>query len=63
MIHLLAALKEDDFFKQPFPKTTGPELFNLDYLEKAKQKSATQNHYRAEDTMATLNKFSADTDR
>ena len=57
---LLAALKENDFFDQPFPKTTGPELFNLDYLEAAKEKAAAQT-ISVEDTMATLNKFSADT--
>ena len=34
--NLLAALKEDDFFKQAFPKTTGPELFNLHYLQAGK---------------------------
>lgn len=57
---LLLALKEHDFFFKKFPKTTGPELFNLDYLEKAKQKcgSISLSH---EDTMATLNRFSADT--
>ena len=32
---LLATLKSDDFFKKPFPKTTGPELFNIEYVEKA----------------------------
>jgi len=57
---LLTALKENDFFEHPFPKTTGPELFNLAYLQKAKEISATQNISSA-DTMATLNKFSADT--
>jgi anhydro-N-acetylmuramic acid kinase len=57
---LLSALKENIFFNHPFPKTTGPELFNLEYLQKAKVKSATQN-ISVEDTMATLNKFSADT--
>jgi anhydro-N-acetylmuramic acid kinase len=57
---LLNALKENNFFAKPFPKTTGPELFNLQYLQKAKEKSATQNISVA-DTMATLNKFSADT--
>ncbi|MBL7703340.1 MAG: anhydro-N-acetylmuramic acid kinase [Ferruginibacter sp.] len=56
---LLAALKEDDFFKQSFPKTTGPELFNLQYLQIAKQQSETVS-LSAEDTMATLNRFSAD---
>ncbi len=57
---LLTALKENDFFGKPFPKTTGPELFNLYYLQKAKEISSTQN-ISTEDTMATLNKFSADT--
>jgi len=57
---LLAALRENDFFTKPFPKTTGPELFNLDYLQTAKEKAAAQT-ISVEDTMATLNKFSADT--
>jgi anhydro-N-acetylmuramic acid kinase len=57
---LLDALKDHDFFKQSFPKTTGPELFNMDYLQKAKLITATEN-ISVEDTMATLNKFSADT--
>ncbi|MEO7045179.1 MAG: anhydro-N-acetylmuramic acid kinase [Ferruginibacter sp.] len=57
---LLAALKADDFFVQPFPKTTGPELFNMAYLEKAKIKSGNVN-ISVEDCMATLNRFTADT--
>ena len=56
---LLQALKENDFFKKDFPKTTGPELFNLKYLLAAKQQSNT-NEISIFDTMATLNKFSAD---
>jgi anhydro-N-acetylmuramic acid kinase len=56
---LLLALKENDFFKQSFPKTTGPELLNLEYLQKAKLQSETQQ-LSVEDTMATLNRFSAD---
>lgn len=56
---LLAALKTNIFFEQPFPKTTGPELFNLEYLADAKQKSYTTS-LAVEDTMATLNKFCAD---
>jgi anhydro-N-acetylmuramic acid kinase len=56
---LLAALKEHDFFNQPFPKTTGPELFNLDYLQQAKERSATID-ISIEDTMATLSAFTAD---
>jgi len=58
--NLLDALKENDFFEKPFPKTTGPELFNLIYLQQAKEKSSTQD-ISVRDTMATLNKFSADT--
>ena len=56
---LLYALKENDFFVKEFPKTTGPELFNLDYLLAAKKQSST-NNISVFDTMATLNKFSAD---
>lgn len=56
---LLSALKEEAFFSQPCPKTTGPELFNLSYLENAKQQSNTLA-ISVEDTMATLNKFTAD---
>jgi anhydro-N-acetylmuramic acid kinase len=32
---LLATLKSDVFFKKPFPKTTGPELFSVEYVETA----------------------------
>jgi anhydro-N-acetylmuramic acid kinase len=56
---LLSALKQDSFFEQSFPKTTGPEVFNLHYLERAKEKSTTQS-LGLEDTIATLNHFSAD---
>ncbi len=58
--NLLQALKEHPFFNQTFPKTTGPELFNLEYLVEAQKKSATLQLSK-EDVMATLNKFSADT--
>ena len=58
--NLLKALKQNDFFEKPFPKTTGPELFNLAYLENAQQKSGTSTISQA-DCMATLNRFSADT--
>lgn len=56
---LLAALKVHDFFKQAFPKTTGPELFNLHYLRQAKQ-TGNAASLSPQDTMATLNRFSAD---
>ncbi|CAN5579908.1 anhydro-N-acetylmuramic acid kinase [soil metagenome] len=57
---LLANLKENDFFRQDFPKTTGPELFNRQYLENAIIKGRTAS-ISNEDIMATLNRFSADT--
>lgn len=56
---LLSALKAHDFFVQGFPKTTGPELFNLDYLARAQTASQTKQ-LSHEDVMATLNRFSAD---
>lgn len=56
---LLNALKENDFFKGAFPKTTGPELFNLTYLLQA-QKQSNSNNISVNDVLATLNKFSAD---
>jgi anhydro-N-acetylmuramic acid kinase len=57
---LLKALKENSFFEQTLPKTTGPELFNLDYISAAQKKSDTENLSHP-DCMATLNRFSADT--
>jgi anhydro-N-acetylmuramic acid kinase len=57
---LLAALKKHTFFSGSFPKTTGPELFNMQYLLAAQQQSNTNSITNA-DVMATLNKFSADT--
>jgi anhydro-N-acetylmuramic acid kinase len=56
---LLAALKEHSFFGQGFPKTIGPELFNLAYLRNAQEQSQTGSLNNA-DIMATLNRFSAD---
>ena len=55
---LLTALMDHPFFDQPFPKTTGPELFNIAYLESA---IATLNRpgLSVPDRMATLNRFSA----
>lgn len=57
---LLVALKSDEFFDLPFPKTIGPELFNLNYLEAAMATSNTKN-LTIVDQLATLNRFSADT--
>lgn len=56
---LLLALKDHSFFAEPMPKTTGPELLNLAYLENA-QKASSSEALSHEDVMATLNRFSAD---
>lgn len=56
---LLSTLKNHPFFKKEFPKTTGPELFNLNYLIAAQAKSNT-NNLSVYDVMATLSRFSAD---
>jgi len=57
---LLAALLDCDFLTLDFPKTTGPELFNLGYLLRAQEQSSTTNLSK-EDVMATLCHFSAET--
>lgn len=57
---LLESLKSNDFFTKPFPKTTGPELFSVDYVKKAQTESNTQNISIA-DLLATLTRFSAET--
>lgn len=57
---LLDALCDDPFFAHAFPKTTGPELFNLIYLENALQHSGTTG-LGHEDIMATLTAFTART--
>jgi anhydro-N-acetylmuramic acid kinase len=57
---LVTTLKNDEFFLKPFPKTTGPELFNLEYLKNAQEKSQT-HELSHEDILATLCRFSAET--
>jgi anhydro-N-acetylmuramic acid kinase len=56
---LLMQLKNHPFFSEDFPKTIGPELFNLSYLYASMEKSGTTT-LAPEDVMATLNRFSAD---
>jgi anhydro-N-acetylmuramic acid kinase len=58
--HLLQKLKADPFFAAPFPKTTGPELFSLDYVEKA-QAACNATGIDPHDLIATLTRFSAET--
>lgn len=58
IVALLDALLADDFFKLSFPKTTGPELFSLSYLNNAQERSNTLNISK-EDVLATLCHFTA----
>ena len=55
---LLDKLFQHNFFLQEFPKTTGPELFNLSYLENALK--SIEKEISKEDVLATLNKFTAE---
>lgn len=55
---LLNALMDLDFFHAAFPKTTGPELFSLKYLDLAQARSGT-TAISKEDVMTTLNRFTA----
>lgn len=57
---LLNILKSDEFFQKSFPKTTGPELFNIEYVKKAQSESNTKN-ISIQDLLATLTRFSAET--
>jgi anhydro-N-acetylmuramic acid kinase len=65
---LLASLKANDFFQKPFPKTTGPELFNVSYIEKAINEAHLSPPFPSNrdastvfDLLATLTRFSAET--
>jgi anhydro-N-acetylmuramic acid kinase len=55
---LLQELLTDKFFDLAFPKTTGPELFNMDYVQRASERSTTTT-ISLEDLLATLTRFSA----
>jgi anhydro-N-acetylmuramic acid kinase len=57
---LLNELLADKFFELPFPKTTGPELFNINYVQRALQRSNLTS-IPVEDLLATLTRFSAET--
>jgi 1,6-anhydro-N-acetylmuramate kinase len=57
---LLDQLKNHAFFHTPFPKTTGPEVFNVDYVHAAQRTSGTEA-LPAPDLLATLTRFSAET--
>ena len=55
---LLTELCDNEFFSLAFPKTTGPEVFNLQYLARAQAVTNT-TELTHQDIMATLNRFSA----
>jgi anhydro-N-acetylmuramic acid kinase len=55
---LLKELLADKFFELPFPKTTGPELFNMNYVRRALER-ADATSITLEDLLATLTHFSA----
>lgn len=57
---LLNELLADKFFQLPFPKTTGPELFNMNYVQRALDQTEATS-LSLEDLLATLTRFSAET--
>lgn len=57
---LLDALMSDRFFELPFPKTTGPEVFSMGYVQTAQETSDTIDIPK-NDLLATLTRFSAET--
>jgi anhydro-N-acetylmuramic acid kinase len=56
--HLLTALLSHPFFDEAAPKTTGPELFNLAFVENAQQQSQTKE-VPPEDLVSTISAFTA----
>lgn len=61
ILELLSALKNNDFFLKPFPKTTGPELFNIVYVDNAIRCGQLNEYPSVHDILATLTRFSAET--
>ncbi|NGP89517.1 anhydro-N-acetylmuramic acid kinase [Fodinibius halophilus] len=56
----LNALKADPYFKKPLPKTTGPELFNLKWVDRLLFKAGVAD-IKPEDLISTLSKLTAET--
>lgn len=57
---ILPKLKADPYFQKPLPKTTGPEVFNLDWVQEQLNKSEIEN-IAPRDLVATLTHLSAET--
>ncbi|MES2428513.1 MAG: anhydro-N-acetylmuramic acid kinase [Bacteroidota bacterium] len=55
---LLNSLLKHPFFTEKPPKTTGPELFNEEYVRKAQERSGT-SHIDPKDVITTLSAFTA----
>lgn len=53
---LLTAMLDHPYFKEKAPKTTGPELFSMDYVAKAQQASGTTG-LPPQNIVATLSAF------
>ncbi|QRR03025.1 anhydro-N-acetylmuramic acid kinase [Dyadobacter sandarakinus] len=56
---LLDTLKRHSFFSQPFPKTTGPEVFSTTFVEQVMEGCAAK--LQPDDLIATLTRFTAET--
>jgi len=57
---LLDLLKEHEYFEKRFPKTTGPEVFNLRWINSILNESGLSVD-KPEDLIATLTRLSAET--
>ncbi len=57
---LLSALKKHEYFRKSMPKTTGPEVFNLDWVNETLDKEQIPK-LDPNDLIATLTRFSAET--
>ncbi|WP_445664504.1 anhydro-N-acetylmuramic acid kinase [Fodinibius sp. AD559] len=57
---VLKALKSDPYFQKSLPKTTGPEIFNLNWIEKQLSKMGITD-LPSDNLVATLTQLSAET--
>ena len=57
---LLNLFKSEPFFEKPFPKTIGPELFSVEWVQAA-LRQMPKGHSNPYDLMATLTRLTADT--
>lgn len=55
---LVNALMDNAFFAKSFPRTTGPELFSIAYLQAAQKRSGTTS-LSPENVLASLSEFTA----